>query len=604
MEDIMLEELRTLYSSLYTDESAYEALLLLMQEYAEERPEDLRSLDKARRKDKYWYMDPSMNGITMYTDLFSGSLRKLQAKVPYLKSLGISYLHLMPLMKMPPVDNDGGYAVEDFHAVDPRFGTNEDLSELAAALRGAGISLCTDFVINHTASTHVWAEKAKAGDRKYKDFYITYPDRTVPDEFEKTLPEVFPATAPGNFIYSEDMKCWVMSSFYPFQWDLNYRNPWLFNEIAGAMLDMANLGVEVFRFDAVPYIWKELGTNSRNLPQVHVIVRMLRIILETVAPCCIIKGEVVMEPKELAAYFGTPEAPECHLLYGVSTMVNLWGALASKETELLKRHLDSFLSLPGHCFFVNYIRCHDDIGWGLDEDEERKLGIDPLEHKKFLYSFYEERFPNSFARGQLYNFDYESKDARTVGTTASLCGLEQALIRHDPAAKELALKRILLMHAAIYAFRGFPMLSSGDEIGQLNDYSYLNDMERAADSRNLHRSPFAWDKVEETKKPGTCQNIIWEGLGRLRAARKDIRSFAPEAWVRTWESHNKHVLALRRQAGEDDMFCLFNFSEGEASCHLELTYGEYRDYFTGRVCTPGLDVKLAPYEYLYLVKQA
>lgn len=603
MEHDKLEELSRLYRSLYEDESAYEALLLLMKEYSEERPGDLKSLDQARKLNSYWYMDPAMNGITMYTDLFAGSLKKLQNRVHYLKTLGITYLHLMPLMKMPPVENDGGYAIEDFHTVDPRFGTNEDLAELATTLRGAGISLCTDFVINHTASTHVWAEKAKKGDEKYRDFYITYPDRTIPDEFEKTLPEVFPATAPGNFIYCEEMGRWVMSSFYPYQWDMNYRNPWLFNEIAGAMLHMANLGIEVFRFDAVPYIWKELGTNSRNLPEVHTIVRMLRLILESVAPACIIKGEVVMAPKELAAYFGTADAPECHLLYGVATMVNLWSALASQDTELLKRHLDTFLSLPGHCFFVNYLRCHDDIGWGLDEDEERKIGIDPLEHKKFLYTFYEERFPGSFARGQLYNYDFDSQDARTVGTTASLCGLEQALINKDKKAEELALRRILLMHSAIYAFRGFPMLSSGDEIGQLNDYSYLNDLEKASDSRNLHRSRFSWAKAREARKSGTYQSRIWEGIARLRDARKDIRSFAPEAWVRTWQAHNRHVLALRRTAGEDDMFCLFNFSAEKVSAHLDLTMGEYRDYFTGRVYTPGLEVPLEAYEYLYLVKE-
>ena len=361
------EELRELLTDLYGEQAdeAFRNLTELMAKAHDARPADLKRLDTKRLADPEWYKRGNMFGMTMYTDLFAGDLKKLADKVPYLKEQKLTYLHLMPLLKMPHPQNDGGYAVEDFDTVDPSLGTNEDLAALTKKLRAAGISLCLDFVMNHTASSHRWAKAAQAGDPKYQDYYYCHDDRTIPDQYDAVVPEVFPATAPGNFTWNEQMHKWVLTSFYPFQWDLNYRNPNVLVSVLSSVLGLANLGVEVFRIDAVPYIWKELGTNCRNLPQVHAIVRMLRIVLECVCPAVVLKGEVVMAPKELAAYFGTPEKPECHMLYNVSIMVNLWSALASGDVRLLKDQLDKLNALPENCWFVNYLRCHDDIGWGV-----------------------------------------------------------------------------------------------------------------------------------------------------------------------------------------------------------------------------------------------
>lgn len=323
------EELRELLTDLYGEQAdeAFRNLTELMAKAHDARPADLKRLDTKRLADPEWYKRGNMFGMTMYTDLFAGDLKKLADKVPYLKEQKLTYLHLMPLLKMPHPQNDGGYAVEDFDTVDPSLGTNEDLAALTKKLRAAGISLCLDFVMNHTASSHRWAKAAQAGDPKYQDYYYCHDDRTIPDQYDAVVPEVFPATAPGNFTWNEQMHKWVLTSFYPFQWDLNYRNSNVLVSVLSSVLGLANLGVEVFRIDAVPYIWKELGTNCRNLPQVHAIVRMLRIVLECVCPAVVLKGEVVMAPKELAAYFGTPEKPECHMLYNVSIMVNLWSRL-------------------------------------------------------------------------------------------------------------------------------------------------------------------------------------------------------------------------------------------------------------------------------------
>ena len=595
-------EMEDIFRRLYESDEKLDDLIDIMKKYHKERNRELKELDKKREKDPFWYKRGDMLGLTMYTDLFAGSLKNLKDKVDYLDRLSLKYLHLMPLLKMPEKDNDGGYAVEDFFSIDPRFGTNEDLAELTAQLRKHGISLCLDFVMNHTASTHEWAKKAESGDKHYQDYYMCFSDRTYPDEYEKTTPEVFPSTAPGNFIWNEKMQKWVLSSFYPFQWDLNYRNPEVLNEMLSSALYLANLGVEVFRLDAVPYIWKKLGTTSRNLPEVHLIVRLMRIVLEIVCPSVILKGEVVMAPKELKAYFGAPEAPECHLLYNVSLMVNFWSSLASQDVRLLEHMAEDILSMEEHCSFVNYIRCHDDIGWGLDEDYERKIGIDPLKHKIFLYRFFEGSFPGSYSLGQLYNYDRVSLDARSCGTTASLCGIENGRNHFDDTMIEMGVKRDLLMHAALYSFRGFPMLSSGDEIGQLNDWSYMNNPSLALDSRNIHRSHFNWDNEKKAQEGKGYEGEIMKGILTLDRVRKTEPCFAPEAKVNTWKSHSDGVFSIRRTIEGRDMLCVMNFRGSKEKVHYDYFMGEYEDLFTKRVVNPGIGFELQPYEYLYLVQ--
>ena len=579
------DELDQLFMSLYDDRAALEDLEQAMAAAYEARPDDLKKLDKQREADPDWYKRGTMFGMTMYTDLFAGSLRKLANRIPYLEEQHLTYLHLMPLLKMPHPQNDGGYAVEDFNTVDPSLGTNADLASLTKKLRKAGISLCLDFVMNHTASTHEWAMKAKTGDPEYQDYYFCYDDRTIPDEYERTTPQVFPNTAPGNFSWCDEMHKWVLTSFYPFQWDLNYRNPKVLVAMLTSALNLANLGVEVLRIDAVPYIWKQLGTTSRNLPQVHTIVRMLRIALECVCPAVVLKGEVVMAPKELAAYFGTPEHPECHMLYNVSTMVNLWSALANGDTRLLKAQIDALDALPENCWFVNYLRCHDDIGWGLDEPQEWRLGIDPFRHKEFLYHFYEGSVPGSWSMGELYNYDAASGDARSCGTTASLCGIEKALYTHDKPSLERGIDRDLLMHKAMAFLRGFPMLNCGDEIAQLNGWNYKEDPDRVEDSRNLHRSKFNWRAAEKRNEPGTLQNRLWEGMAELRQMRDDP-CFAPDAWVTTWDTHNQSVLAIVRKVDDAVLLGLFNFSQADQTAYLDSIEG---------MALPGSET-LKPYE--------
>ena len=590
------DELDWLYMELYGDRARLDELKVMMSQVWRARSQALRRLDKKREAQPDWFRAGKMLGVTMYPGLFAGDLKGVEERLGYLKEQGITYVHLMPLLKMPHPDNDGGYAVEDFDQVDPALGTNEDLSALAAAMRRRGMSLCLDFVINHTADTHEWAMRAKAGEREYIDRYICFDSPDIPREMEKTIPDVFPETAPGSFIYVEEMGKYVCSSFHPYQWDLNYRNPAVFNDMVGSMLRLTNLGVEVLRIDAVPYLWKELGTTCRNLPQVHTIMRMIRLITECVCPGVILKGEVVMAPRELAPYFGTADKPECHLLYNASTMAAQWSALASADVRQLKRQLDDLHALPAHCCFVNYLRCHDDIGWGLNEEYGKTIGIDPLAHKKYLYEFFEGSLPGSFARGERYNYNPATQDARTCGTTASLCGIEKGLYEGDENQVALGVQRDLMMHALIMCMGGFPMLSSGDEIGQLNGYAYHEDPDLREDSRNLHRTRFNWEKAALRTQAGTVQQRIWDGLRRLEQLRAAHPCFGPESSVTTWDAHSRRVLALVRRTGEAELVCLFNFAGIPKSYALDAMEGEFADLIDGEAasCSAGV---LEPYQY-------
>ena len=597
-----MDELRWLYMELYDNEAMFAELCEQMKNYYQARNAKLRKRDLEKEKDQAWYRKKNMLGMMLYIDNFAGNLRGVKGKLKYLEECGVNCVHLMPFLDSPKGRSDGGYAVADFRKVKPELGTIEDLADLAEACHEKDMNLCMDFVMNHTSEDHEWAQKARMGEGEYMSRYFFCDNENYVREYEKTVPQVFPETAPGNFTWLPEIGHYVLTTFYPYQWDLNYKNPRVFNEMMYNFLFLVNQGIDILRIDAVPYIWKEMGTSCRNLPQVHSIVRMLRIIVEMICPAVILKGEVVMEPKELPVYFGTESEPECHMLYGVSSMVNLWAALATRDTRMLKHQMDVIHSLPKNCYFVNYLRCHDDIGWGLDEEQEKKLEINPIRHKEYLYHFFEGTYPYSFARGELYNYDPATKDARSCGTTASLCGIEKGGFEGDLEQVKQGIQRVLMMHAACMSMEEFVMLSSGDEIGQVNDYDYKKNPDTAADSRYLHRSPFQWDNADKRKKAGTVQYDIWNGLKQMEEIRRQENCFGETAGISTWDTGNYAVFAIRRTAGNEELICLANFSEYGQNAWLNCLEGEYEDLFTGEKLEIN-SVWMNPYQYRWCVKK-
>ena len=556
--DERYDELKWLYCELYNNNmEAFDWLCDSLYGYYQERNADLKKLDRSRVKNPDWYKQNDLLGMMMYTNAFAGTLKGVKEKLPYVKSCGVNYLHFMPLLESPKGRDDGGYAVADFRKVKPELGTMEDLEDLTAECHRQGISCCLDFVMNHTSEDHEWARAARNGDPVARSRYFFYDDWFVPNIYEETVPEVFPTTAPGNFTWINDCNQVVMTTFYPYQWDLNYANPMVFNDMVGNMLYMANRGIDVIRLDAVPYIWKQIGTNCRNLPQVHTLVRMMRIISEIVCPGVLLLGEVVMEPSKVVPFFGTVDKPECHMLYNVTTMASTWNTIATKNVGLLKRQMDQVCALPKDYVFLNYLRCHDDIGWGLDYDWLAQFGIDEVAHKKFLNDYFTGKGYNSDSRGELYNDDPRLGDARLCGTTASLSGLEAGQYEANADKIEQAIACDLMLHGYLLAQSGIPVLYSGDEIGQTNDYTYKNDPDKCADSRYLHRGNFPWDKVEN-KDPVAMK--IFDALRHMEDIRASHDVFSCNANVYTIETGCASVLGIVREYAGHELRAFFNFS--------------------------------------------
>lgn len=585
-------ELKDLYLSLYGDEAQYEAFLSMLKRNYKARKAALKKLDEERLEDPGWYKRRDLLGMLMYVQAFgregpawNGTLQGVRNHLSYLQETGINYLHLMPILESPEGRSDGGYAVSDFRKVDPKLGTMEDLETLADDCRARGMSLCLDFVMNHTSEDHPWAKAARAGDPEAQARYFFYDNWDIPTEYEKTVPEVFPETAPGNFTFCNEAGKVVMTTFYPYQWDLNYKNPAVLNDMTDNMLFLCNKGVDVIRLDAVPYIWKEVGTRSRNLPEVHTLVRIMHLAADIVCPGTLLLGEVVMEPSKVVPYFGSVEKPECQMLYNVTTMASTWHTVATQDVRLLRHQLDSVFALPHQYTFLNYLRCHDDIGWGLDYDFLGGFGMGEVPHKKFLNDYFRGRFPGSNARGELYNDDPKLGDARLCGTTASLLGLEPALESGDPAFLQHVVGAIGTLHAFLLTQSGIPVLYCSDELAQINDWSYHEDPLKAEDSRYLHRGNFDWEKAVNRHDIRTPEGAVYESLRRLEKLRAAHKAFDADADVWTLDTGNHHVLGVGRYYDGEKLLALFNFSQDPVTVYLQEPE-TFTDLWTGEETVP------------------
>ena len=586
-------ELKMLYMGLYhNDEQAYDYFTGMLYRAWENRPEALRKLDRERVSNPAWYQGHSMVGMLMYVNAFAGNLQGVKEKLSYVQDCGVNYLHLMPLLESPAGRSDGGYAVSNFRKVQPELGTMEDLAELAGCCHERGIAVCLDFVMNHTSEDHEWARRARAGEKEYQDRYFFYDNWDIPNAYEQTVPQVFPTTAPGNFTWCPEAQKIVMTTFYPYQWDLNYANPVVFNDMTENMLYLCNQGVDIIRLDAVPYIWKALGTSCRNLPQVHTLVRIMRIVCEIVCPGTLLLGEVVMEPSKVVPYFGSVERPECHLLYNVTTMASIWHTVATRDVRLLGHQMEQVFALPKQYTFLNYLRCHDDIGWGLDYGFLSQFGQQEIPHKKFLNDYLTGKWEGSPARGELYNDDPRLGDARLCGTTASLCGIESARLSGDAGAMEKALSLDIMLHAFMFTMSGIPVLYSGDEIGQENDNRYHEDPLKAEDSRYLHRGNMDWNKAVRRQDESTLEGRIFSAIHQLEALRDRMDVFDGKADTWRLDTGNDHILGIGRYYNGEKLLGLFNFGDEtetawvhDTDLYQNLLTGESRD--AGAVAMPG-----------------
>jgi glycosidase len=530
-----------------------QAVQLAIQAFAARSPA-LRAHDVSREANPDWFQSERMLGAVCYVDLFAGDLAAIEAQIPYFEELGITYLHLMPLFKVPEPRNDGGYAVSSFREVNPRLGTMQQLAHLAEKLRERGVSLCLDFVFNHTADEHEWARRAQAGNRHYERFYHIFPDRTLPDQYEPFLREIFPDQAPGSFTYRSDMHKWVWTTFYPFQWDLNYENPDVFLAMLGEMYFLANQGIEILRLDAVPFIWKRLGTDCENLPEAHFIIRAYNALMAMAAPAVLFLSEAIVHPRDVRSYI---DRHECPLSYNPILMVAIWEAVATRDARLMTVTMQRQFALGPGCAWLNYLRSHDDIGWGFSDEDAQLVGIHGFDHRWFLNRFYTGQFPGSFARGLPFNYNPRNQDMRISGTLASLAGIEQAEALGSDLHLENAIRRVLLMHGIIMAIGGIPLLYLGDEVATTNDYRYAADPRKAEDSRWAHRPSRSEARYTQRTDPTTIPGRVYQGLLHLIAVRKRVPVLADQQTV-FLNTSSSAIFAFTRH---DAMLVLANVSD-------------------------------------------
>jgi amylosucrase len=608
--------LQQLFFSLYPESEhreTFSGLQDLLYSLFKKRSRDLKLQDLRRLDEGNWYQSEKWVGMQLYVDRFSGSLKGLEEKLPYFEKLGVNFLHLMPINKRPKGPNDGGYAVSSYTEVDPAFGEDRDLARLTSALREKGICLMLDFVVNHTSDEFPWAKRAREGDANFRDYYYTFPDRNIPDQFEESLPEVFPETAPGNFTYIPEMERWVMTVFNPYQWDLNYTNPRVFLSMLENLAELANRGVDVVRFDALAFLWKKIGTDSQNLPEAHKLVSLFRLCLQVVAPGVIILAEAIVAPDEIVRYFGEGplEGNECEIAYNATFMACLWNSVATKKTLLLNRSLRFLPHKPDSCTWINYVRCHDDIGLGFDDSHIAALGWDPGMHRRFLLDYFCQRLDWSPAKGAVFMYNPLTGDGRITGSTASLLGLEKALEENDKAGVKDAVSKIGLLYGIIFAFPGIPLVYAGDEIGMLNDYSYTRDPDKWDDSRWINRPVHDWNTVAQLEEVNTPASEIYLGIQKLISLRKQLPVLADQDNTLLHDTGNQHLFVFERASGgKESLLVVANFDSNpqvlNASWLSSLGYvadGNYRDLIEGatKKIRSGL-LELQPFELLWLVK--
>ena len=574
-----------------------------------ERPADLKLLDLKRDLEPDWFQRPDMAGYVFYVDRFNGNLKGVLEKIDYLQDLGITYIHFMACLKPRSGDSDGGSSVMDYRAINPEYGTMADFESVAKALRGRGFSICVDLVLNHTAKEHDWAKKARAGVTKYQDYYLMFDDDTLPQQYEKSLVEVFPNNAPGNFNYYPDFGKWVWTTFNEHQWDLNWANPWVFLEIVEIMLNLANKGVDVVRLDAVAFMWKRVGTRSQSEPEVHDILHALRAASRIAAPSVIHLAEAIVAPAEMIPYLGQAQhdGKVGNLAYHNSLMVQFWSALATRETKLMSFVLKThFPPVFTNATFATYIRCHDDIGWAITDEDGHAVGINGAKHRAFLSEFFEGGFIGSFAKGEVFQYNLETGDKRISGSFASLAGLEMAEREEDRSGIEMAIQRILLGHALIASFGGIPLIYMGDELALTNDYSYIADPHRAHDSRWLHRPQMDWAKASNRATANTTSARVYQGVRDILARRRHLPQLHGAHPTRIVESGQSGVFAFVRCAPVGPLVCIFNFTEnwsGLPSSWARLQGAtRFEDALSGQSVALHADkIILPPYARLWLV---
>ncbi|OHT04976.1 Amylosucrase [Tritrichomonas foetus] len=580
------------YNLLYHDDSMFHDLVDRIYNYYIKRCPPLKKIDEERMNSS-WFRKNDIFGVQIYVENFSGTFKNLETKLDYLEMLKVKMIYLMPFLDSPEGKSDGGFACSDYKNVRSDLGTMDDLQHLIKCIHERGMIFMGVLVINHTSDEHEWAKKAKAGDEEYQKRYHFYDNWLIPNEFERTKGEFFPEVAPGNFTWVPECHKIVMTTYHPYQWDLNYENPIVFNEMADNLLFLANKGVDIFSLNSPLDIWKEVGTECYNLPNAHIIMRLFRIIIEIVCP------GVIFEEDNLPSIFPEPE----NAIFGDKGIKSaILGAVGLRDVQMLKEWITQRWSTDRS--FYNFVSDQDEVRWSWGLTNPETAGYQFHTVYRYLNDIFSGRMEGSKSRGVVCFENLVTCEARVVGTLASLAGLEYAVETNDQHLISESIKRIVMTYSLLISLPGIPILYSGDELGLLNYYDYINEKNINSDVRFIVRNKFPWEKVEKLNDSESIQHRIFYGIVKLMTARTQDDVFsasAKESDFHVVDIPEVTVLVLHRFYQGRLYLFIFNMYEYPRKVFLDYD-GDFTDIITGEPFGSVKEIKLPSYSFKWLMR--
>lgn len=560
-----IDELKWLYMELYSNESMLSELCYQIHNFFIERDEGLKNRDVTRENNPDWYRKSKMTGMALYIDHFADTIKGVEQSIEHLQKCNINYVHFMPFFETTRYRTDDQYAITDFRKTMEKIGKIEDLCHLTKLCHEKSINVSVDFIMNRTSNEHEWAKKAMHGDVEYMNRYVTKTDHS-------------------------------------YEWDLNYKNPRVLNEMMYNYMFIANLGTDLIQINEIEDIWKGESQNCSKVSQIHTIARIMRIISEIVCPGVLLLGNVKNDMKNAITYFGEDEKPEFHMVYQKTFMNEVWNSVATRNVKLLQTKLDVINKYPKEYVFVNYLRNHEKLNWNLDYDFLYKnQKINQKMHREYLNEYFLGRTGYSNSRGEVENNSDNSEKICFCGTTASMCGLEKAIDENNKKEINQAIKLEIMLYAYLFIQSGIPVIYSGDEIGQMNDYSYKENRDKMRDIQNVCRGKFDWSKAVKVVDEYSIEGKIMRGLNKIQVVKNRENTFCQIADVRVVDTKNNSVICIAREFAGEKILGIFNFSEHEKIVNIDEEEGIYEDLLSGKKMKVKC-LQMQGYDFYYLKK--
>lgn len=485
-----------------------------------------------------WYKDAIV--YALYVNLFNEDFIGLTEKLDYIQNLGVNCLWLLPILDSPM--RDAGFDIKKYDRIRPELLglTNESNKEEQEAVFGSfleeahsrGIRVIFDIAINHSSDQHPWfLEAQKSKDNPYRDYYIWSKDTLL----YKDARLLFKGIEDSNWESNGDE--WnYFHRFFSFQPDLNYKNPDVLLAMSRNLLYWQEMGVDGFRADAIPYLWKEEGTNCENLPKTHIIVKFFRAILDYVKPDTLLLAEACQKPNEVVKYMG--DGDECHAAYHFPLMPMMFKAIAMENGSPIKQTLspDVTPEIPENSQWLSFLRVHDELSLELVYVTE--------EDRKFIHDNYCHQPEWDFRVGE--------------GISARL----SELMQRDE-------RKIALAYSLMLTLTGTPVVYYGDEFGKWNDEKYYAEQIKLTgkdDTRFLVRGRIDWEKLQENlNDEENFHSKVFELISNMLNTRKDEKVFGrgETDFIRIETVEGKQtekVLAYTRKYKEEELLLINNLS--------------------------------------------